>query len=184
MRVPLYELDGKRPQIHPTAFVAPTASLVGDVTVEAGASVWYGAVLRADMAPIVIGEGTSVQDNSVLHSSPDTPMLIGARCTIGHGVVFHGRSIGDGSLIGNGATVLEWVTVGSGSIVGANSLVPLNMEIPDGVSAMGAPARVKGPVEGMGALILEHNPSVYATLTDRHRDALREVSPSDCETTS
>ena len=179
--MPLYEYDGKRPQIHPTAFVAPTASVIGDVRVGAGASIWYGAVLRADMAPIVIGAGTSVQDNSVLHSSPDTPMLIGANCTLGHGVIFHGRSVGDGSLIGNGATVLEWVTVGAGSIVGANSLVPLNMEIPDGVSAIGSPARVKGPVEGMGALILEHNPTVYATLTTKHRDLLREVSASDCE---
>lgn len=179
--MPLYEYDGKRPRIHPTAFVAPTASVVGDVTIRAGASIWYGAVLRADMAPITIGENTSVQDNSVLHSAPDTPLTIGANSTIGHGVVFHGSSVGDGSLVGNGATVLEWVRVGNGSIVGANSLVPIRMEVPDGTQAMGSPARVTGQVSEMGALILAHNPTVYAELTRGHRDLVTEVSRAECE---
>lgn len=178
--MPLYECNGKRPTIHPTAFVAPTATLVGDVRIGAGASIWYGAVLRADMAPITIGAGTSVQDNSVLHSTPDTPLVIGENCTIGHGVVFHGSSVGDRSLIGNGATVLEWVTVGTGSIVAANSLVSIKTDIPDGMQAMGSPAKVRGPVEGMGMLILDHNPEVYATLTTMHRDTVREVSRQDC----
>ena len=173
--MPLYEYDGKRPTVDPTAFIAPTASLVGDVRVEAGASVWYGAVLRADMAPITLCAGANVPDNSVLHSSPDTPMTIGARSTIGHSVVFHGRSVGEGSLVGNGAVVLEWVTVGDGSLVAAQSLVPTNMEVPDGTVVSGTPARVKGPVEGMGALILEHNPTIYAELATRHRTTVREV---------
>ncbi len=173
--MPLYEYDGKSPTVDPTAFVAPTATLIGDVTVEAGASIWYGAVLRADMAPITVGAGANVQDNSVLHSSPDTPMVIGPRTTVGHSVVFHGRSIGEGSLVGNGAVVLEWVQVGDGSLVAAQSLVPTSMEVPDGQVASGTPARVKGPVEGMGALILEHNPTVYAELATKHRTTLREV---------
>ncbi len=179
--MPLYEFDGHRPKVHPTAFVAPTATLIGDVTIHAGASIWYGAVLRADCAPIVIGENTNVQDNSVLHSSPQSTMTIGRDCTIGHQVMFHGNSIGDRSLIGNGAVVLEWVTVGAGSIVAAQSLVPNKMDVPDGKVASGTPARIKGDVDGMGALILEYNPGVYANLMATHRDSCREISRAEAE---
>lgn len=178
--MPLYECNGKRPKIHPSAFVAPTATLVGDVTVEAGASIWYGVVLRADTNAIVIGEGTNVQDNSVLHASPQSPMVIGRECTIGHQVMFHGNSVGDRSLIGNGAVVLEWVTVGSGSVVAAQSLVTVHTEVPDGKVATGTPARITGDVQGMGALILEHNPRVYAELRDQHLQ-IEEISREDAE---
>src|SRR5213080_4746858 len=103
--MPLFELDGSAPQIHPDAFVAPTATLVGDVTVEAGASVWYGAVLRADFAPIVVRAGANIQDGAVVHAAE--PLEIGAGATIAHLCVMHGASVGAEALVGNHATIQD-----------------------------------------------------------------------------
>lgn len=173
--VPLYEYDGKRPTVHPTAFIAPTATLIGDVTVEAHASVWYGAVLRADVAPIVIREGANVQDNSVLHPTLDVPMVIGKHCVIGHNVMFHGDAMEERSLIGNGAVVLDGAVVSSGSVVAGQALVPAKTVVPAGRSVAGIPARERGPVEGMSALILEYNPEFYVKLARTHLETVREV---------
>ncbi|NEW54781.1 gamma carbonic anhydrase family protein [Nocardia cyriacigeorgica] len=174
--MPLYEFEGKRPQVDPSAFVAPTATLIGDVTVEAGASIWYGAVLRADLAPIVIRERANIQDNAVLHVPPDVPMEIGPGATIAHSVVFHGASVGAETIIGNGTTVLDMAKIGAGSMVAAHSLVPPGAEIPDGVLAAGAPAQVKRPLEGTKAQMwVQLNPGFYADLAQRHRTGITEV---------
>jgi carbonic anhydrase/acetyltransferase-like protein (isoleucine patch superfamily) len=103
----IYELDGIRPQIDPTAWVAPTAVLIGNVIVEAGANIWFGAVLRGDNEPIVVGAGSNVQENAVLHTDMGFPLTIGANCTIGHKAMLHGCTIEAGSLIGMGATLLN-----------------------------------------------------------------------------
>ncbi|MFF0542945.1 gamma carbonic anhydrase family protein [Nocardia thailandica] len=174
--MPLYEFEGKRPQVDPTAFVAPTACLIGDVRVEAGASIWYGAVLRADLAPITIRERANVQDNAVLHVPPGVPMEIGPGATIAHSVVFHGASVGAETIIGNGTTVLDLARIGAGSMVAAHSLVAPGTEIGDGVLAAGSPAQVRKPIEGTQAEgWVKLNPDFYAELAQRHRTGITPV---------
>src|SRR6195952_635073 len=144
--MPLYEFEGKAPSVHPSAFVAPTASLVGDVTIEENASVWYGVVLRADFGRIVVRAGANVQDNSVLHGGADPVTEVGPGATIGHLCLVHGAVVGAEALIGNGSTVQDGARIGRRAMVGAGSLVPPNAVIPDEVLALGAPARVRGPL--------------------------------------
>ena len=144
----IIELDGKTPQIADDAYIAPTAVLIGDVTVAGGASIWFGAVLRGDNSAIVIGEGSNVQDNCVIHCAKDLPKLVGANVTVGHMAMLEGCTIGDGSLIGMGAIVLQRASVGSGSLVAAGAVVGEGVEIPPGVLAAGIPARVKKEIAG------------------------------------
>jgi carbonic anhydrase/acetyltransferase-like protein (isoleucine patch superfamily) len=174
--VPLYTFEGKSPTVHPTAFVAPTASLIGDVTVEAGASVWFNAVLRADVGAIVVREGANVQDGSVLHAGHDGPVEIGAGATIGHACVVHACTIGREALVGNHATVLDHAVVGARTLVAAGSLVTGGTELPDGVLAIGAPVRVTGPIEGTSAEAwIDKNPPAYQELAQRYLAAFDEA---------
>jgi carbonic anhydrase/acetyltransferase-like protein (isoleucine patch superfamily) len=136
------ELDGITPQIHPTAWVAPTAVLIGRVVVEAGANIWFGVVIRGDNEEIRIGAGSNVQENCVLHTDIGAPLTIGANCTIGHKAMLHGCTIEEGSLIGMGATVLNHAVIGAGSLVGAAALVTEGKAIPPGSLVMGAPGKV------------------------------------------
>lgn len=138
----IYALDGIRPEIHETAWIAPTAVLIGRVVVKAGASVWWGAVLRGDNEPIVVGEGSNVQDGTVCHTDPGTPVEIGADVTVGHMAMLHGCTIGEGSLIGIGAVLLNGARIGRGVVIGAGALVTENKEFPDGSLVMGSPAKV------------------------------------------
>jgi carbonic anhydrase/acetyltransferase-like protein (isoleucine patch superfamily) len=138
----IYELDGIRPQIDPTAWVAPTAVLIGNVIVEAGANIWFGAVLRGDNEVITVGAGSNVQENAVLHTDMGFPLTIGANCTIGHKAMLHGCTIEAGSLIGMGATLLNGAKIGAASLVGACALVTEGKEIAPGSLVMGAPAKV------------------------------------------
>ncbi|MFI6868687.1 gamma carbonic anhydrase family protein [Nocardia sp. NPDC050406] len=175
--MPLYEFEGKRPRVDPTAFIAPTATLIGDVRVEAGASVWYGAVLRGDCGPIIVRERANVQDNSVVHGPPEVTVEIGPGATIAHSVVFHGASVGAESIVGNGTTVLDMATIGAGSMIAAHSLVAPGTEIPDGVLAAGAPAQVKRPIAGTSAEgWVKLNPVYYAELAQRHRKGISEIT--------
>jgi carbonic anhydrase/acetyltransferase-like protein (isoleucine patch superfamily) len=144
----IIELDGKTPQIGDDAYVAPTAVLIGDVTVGAGASIWFGAVLRGDNDRIVIGAGSNVQDNCVIHCAKDLPTLVGANVTVGHMAMLEGCEIADDCLIGMGAIVLQRATVGSGSLVAAGAVVGEGVAIPPGVLAAGVPARVKKEIAG------------------------------------
>src|SRR3954451_21736840 len=125
--MPLYSFEGKSPSIHPDAWIAPTATIVGDVTVEAGASVWYGAVLRADFAPIVVRAGANIQDGAIIHAAE--PLEIGAGATIAHCVVMHGASVGMDALVGNNATVQDGAQIGDRVMVAAGALVPPNTVI-------------------------------------------------------
>lgn len=130
------------PRIHPTAFIAPNAVVVGDVTVEEEASIWFGCVLRAEEAPIYIGPRTNIQDLSVIHTDVDRPCRVGAGVTVGHRAVLHGAVVGDGALIGIGAIVLNGAIIGEGAIVGAGAVVPEGTVIPPRTLALGVPARV------------------------------------------
>jgi len=129
------------PVVHPEAWVAASAVLIGDVRLKAGASLWPTAVARADLCPIVVGEGSNVQDGAVLHGDPGQPVLIGADVTVGHRAVIHGATLEDGCLIGIGAVVLNGVTVGAGALVAAGSVV--TRDVPPGTLVMGAPAQAK-----------------------------------------
>ena len=168
--MPVFSFEGKAPSIDPEAFVAPTATIIGDVTIEAGASVWYGVVIRADYSSVVIRRGANVQDNSLLHGPPDTPTELGPGATVAHLCVVHGATIGEEALIANGATVLDGARVGARTLVAANSLVAAGADIPPGVLAAGSPAVVKRELAGTAAeWWVKMNPSAYAELAVRHR---------------
>lgn len=173
----MFSFEGRSPRVDPTAFVAPTATLIGDVTIEAGASVWFGAVLRADDAPIVVREGANVQDGSVLHVPPGVPVDIGPGATVAHMCLIHGAHIGAEALIGNQATVLDGAVIGSRSLVAAGSLVLAGTQIPDGVLVTGSPAKVKGPIAGTGAeMWVTANPPYYQGLAQRYRSGLEPLA--------
>lgn len=175
-----YSFEGKTPQVHPDAFIAPTATLIGDVRVEAGASVWYGAVLRADICTIIVRAGANVQDNSVIHGAPDAVVEIGEGATVAHSCIVHGATIGAKGLLGNSSTLLDGASLGAGSMVAAGSLVSPGTDIPDGVLAAGTPAAVKKPIEGTGAQFwVEANPPYYAELAQRHRAGVAGAAPTE-----
>jgi carbonic anhydrase/acetyltransferase-like protein (isoleucine patch superfamily) len=168
--VNLFEFEGKRPTVHPDAFVAPTATLIGDVTVEKGASVWYGAVLRADICSILVCERANIQDNSVIHAPPEDLVEIGPGATVAHTCVVHGAVLEENALLGNGSTMLDGSLLGAGSMVAAGSLVTPGTVIPPGVLAAGSPATVRKELEGTSAQMwVEMNPPYYAELAQRHR---------------
>ena len=138
----IYQLDEHTPQVHPTAFVADSAQVVGRVTLGEGSSVWFNTVIRADNEPMTIGAGSNIQDGSVLHSDTGFPLSVGERVTVGHQVVLHGCTVGDESLIGIGAVVLNGARIGKHCLVGAGSLVTEGREFPDGSMILGSPAKV------------------------------------------
>ncbi|UDF04434.1 gamma carbonic anhydrase family protein [Asticcacaulis sp. AND118] len=138
----LFALDGVTPEIAGTAWIAPSATVIGNVRLGVEASVWFNAVLRADNEPMSIGARTNIQDGSVLHSDPGSPLTTGEGVTIGHKVMLHGCTVGDNSLIGINAVVLNRAVIGKNSIVGAGALVPEGKVFPDGVLLIGSPARV------------------------------------------
>ncbi|HZU65865.1 MAG TPA: gamma carbonic anhydrase family protein [Ktedonobacteraceae bacterium] len=133
---------GISPTIEGNVFIAPGAMIIGNVTIREGASIWYNAVVRGDSAPIVIGRRTNIQDNCVLHVDEDAPLTIGDECTIGHGAIVHGATIGDHVLVGMNAVVLSHAQVGPRTIIGACALVSERKTIPEGVLAVGVPAKV------------------------------------------
>lgn len=136
----------KKPVIPTTVFVAPTATVVGDVTLGADCGVLFGAVLRGAPGYIVVGEGTNIQDCCVVHADPGFPAVIGRGCTVGHGAIVHGCTIGDNTLVGMGAIVLNGAKVGRDCIIGAGALITQGMEVPDGSMVFGSPAKVRRPL--------------------------------------
>ena len=141
--MPLYALGSKRPTIHPTAFIHPEATIIGDVTIGAESSVWPQAVLRGDASRIVIGARTSIQDGAVIHCTHDVPTIIGDDCVIGHLVHMEGCTIEDVCLIGSGSIVLHNVIIRTGALVGAAAVVTNNTEVPSRAMALGVPAIIK-----------------------------------------
>jgi carbonic anhydrase/acetyltransferase-like protein (isoleucine patch superfamily) len=171
--VPLFAFEGIEPQVSPGAWIAPTATLVGDVRVEDGASVWYGAVLRADFGPILVRRGANVQDGSILHGGADPVTEIGEGATVGHLCVVHGAVIGAEALVGNGATVLDGAVVGRRALIAGGATVPPGMTIPDGMLAAGVPARVLREVTGGARHWVQTNPEAYRDLARRHAAGVR-----------
>ena len=138
----IYQFQDRIPALHESAWVAENAQVIGGVSLGENTSVWFGVVIRGDTAPIVVGQGSNIQDNSVLHADDDTPMTIGENVTVGHQVMLHGCTIGDGSLIGMQAVVLNGAKIGKNCLVGAGALVTEGKEFPDGSLIVGSPARV------------------------------------------
>ena len=172
MIIELPDRDG--PVVHEGAWVAPSASVIGDVRLGEGANVWYGAVLRGDEDEIVIGPRSNVQDTCVMHTDPGHPVRVGADVTIGHGAIVHGATIEDGVLIGMGATLLNGSVIGSGSVVGAGALVSEGVVIPPHSLVLGVPGKVRRETtESERAHIAASAPG-YVARAARHRGA-REV---------
>ncbi|MBV9270269.1 MAG: gamma carbonic anhydrase family protein [Candidatus Eremiobacteraeota bacterium] len=159
------EFRGRSPRVHPSAFVAPTAVLIGDVEIGPQSSIWFGTVLRGDNGPIRIGARTSVQDNAVVHVSEHGRTIIGDDVTIGHAAVMEDCLIKNHALIGSNATILNGATIGEGSLIAAGSVVGERAEIPDRVLAAGAPAKVKKALEGEAANWIEISSDEYVKLS-------------------
>ena len=160
-----YEFRGCSPQIAGDAWVAATATVVGDVHLESGASLWFGAVARADSAAIRIGAGTNVQDNSVLHTDAGFPLTLGRNVSVGHAAVLHGCMVGDDVLVGLGAMIMNGARVGAGSLVAAGALITEGTDIPPGSLVVGVPARVARPVTDQEAAKIRENARLYGDLT-------------------
>lgn len=168
--MPRYALEGLYPEIHPTAFVAQSADVIGQVTVAEGASVWFGAVLRGDIEAITVGPGCNVQDGAVLHTDAGWPCVLTEHVTVGHRAIVHGATCGPGSLVGMGAVMLSGSSLGAGAILGAGALLPEGAHVPDGMLAVGIPARVVRPAPAAG------NAVRYMQNAARFRAGLRELS--------
>ncbi|MFH0517795.1 gamma carbonic anhydrase family protein [Streptomyces sp. M41] len=163
-------IAGRKPKIDGDAFVAPMSTVIGDVTLEAGASVWYGAVVRGDVERISVGVQSNVQDNCTLHADPGFPVVIGARVSVGHNAVVHGATVEDDCLIGMGATVLNGAVIGAGSLVAAQALVPQGMRVPPGSLVAGVPAKVRRELTEEERQGVTLNGTMYAELAKAHRE--------------
>src|SRR3981081_2464078 len=174
--MPLYSFEGRSPTIDEGAFIAPTATLIGDVHVETGASVWFNAVLRADFAPIIVRQGANVQDCCVLHAPPGIPVDVGPGATFAHGCGVHGVQIGAQAVLDNHATVLDGAVIGARSLVAAHSLVVGGTKIPDEVLVTGAPAKGRGPVAGTGGEVgVTGTRGAYQALARRYMTGLEAL---------
>ena len=176
--MPLYTLEGLTPRVHADGcYVAPTATLIGDVVLEPEASVWWGAVLRADNERILLGPATNVQDNAVLHTDAGLQLVLGRGVTVGHRAVLHGCSVGDFSLVGIGATVLNRARIGRHCLVGAHALVTEGMEVPDGSLVLGSPAKVVRMLTPEQRAGRERSAETYVQQARRYAAELRAVAP-------
>ncbi|OZM73417.1 gamma carbonic anhydrase family protein [Amycolatopsis antarctica] len=172
--MPLFSFEGVSPTVHPDAWIAPTATLIGDVIVEKDASVWYGVVVRADFGRIVIGEGANIQDNSVLHVN-DGVCEIGRNVTVGHMCLVHDCTVGEQALIGNGSTVLDKAEIGARALVAAGATVTPGSVVPPEVIAMGSPAKKHVPLTDSARVWVEHNAEIYRQLARRHAEGVAPV---------
>lgn len=166
-----YRFEGMEPRVHASAFIAPGASLIGQVDVEEQASIWFGSIIRADTERVVVGKGSNVQDGAILHADPGDPCVLGPGVTVGHRAVVHGATVEEGALIGIGAIVLNRAKIGKNAIVGAGAVVSPGMDVPAGMLVVGVPARVIRPVEPTD------NAAHYVELSRRYIEGLSAVTP-------
>ena len=172
----LYRLEDTSPTLEGSGhFIAPTAAVIGNVVLGDGASVWFSAVIRGDNETIRIGARSNIQDGSVCHSDPGSPLTVGESVTVGHNATIHGCTIGDGTLVGINAVVLNGAKIGKNCVIGANCLVPEGMEIPDGSLVMGVPAKIRRELSAEEQALFSHNADHYvnnAVRFDRDLQAL------------
>ncbi|RIX98000.1 gamma carbonic anhydrase family protein [Aureimonas flava] len=175
--MPLHALDDVAPTLADpdSVFIAPGAQVVGDVALGADVGVWFGAVIRGDVAPIRVGARTNVQDGAVLHADPSFPLRIGEDCTIGHRAIVHGCTVGDGTLIGMGATILNGARIGAGCLVGAGALVTEGKVFPDGSLIVGAPAKVVRALDAAAIAELRGSAERYVDNARRFKAGLKTL---------
>ena len=172
----VYRIEDRTPKLDDDAWVAPGATVVGDVSLAADTSVWFGAVIRADNEPVRIGRGSNVQENAVLHVDPGLPMVIGEHVTIGHQAMLHGCTVGDESLIGIQAVILNGAVIGRHCLVGAGALVTEGKQFPDGSLIIGTPARVARPLTEAEIEGLRRSAASYV---ERSRHYRHHLKPAD-----
>ncbi|MBA4026379.1 MAG: gamma carbonic anhydrase family protein [Gordonia sp.] len=168
-----YRLDDECPEVANSAWVADSAILLGQVTIEAHVSVFYGSILRADLNSIVVRAGTNIQDGCVLHSDPGYPLTVGTGVTVGHRAILHGCTIGDDVLVGMGAVIMNGSVIGPGSIVAAHALIPENTMIPPNSLVAGVPGRVRRGVTEDETQLIQKSCADYQALARRHAGARR-----------
>ncbi|ALC14928.1 acetyltransferase [Desulfuromonas soudanensis] len=172
----IYHLEDRRVTLIGTPFIAPNATLIGSVTIEKEASVWFNVVIRADNDLIRIGEGSNIQDGSVLHVDPGFPLSVGRLVTVGHRVILHGCTIGDGSLIGMNAVVLNGAWIGRGCLIGANALITEKMVVPDNSVVLGSPGRIVRSLDEAGRKKVLESAEHYREQGRRYREGLKETA--------
>ena len=171
----VYQLDTLTPRIHDTAYVADSAEVIGNVELAEGASIWFGAILRGDNDVMTIGKNSNVQDGSMLHSDPGFPLTLGENVTIGHQVMLHGCTIGDGSLVGIKAVVLNGARIGKNCLVGAGALVTEGKEFPDGSMIIGSPAKVVRELTPEQIASLDASAAHYVHNAGRYKSGLQRI---------
>jgi carbonic anhydrase/acetyltransferase-like protein (isoleucine patch superfamily) len=171
----VYSLDDLSPELAGGSWIAPTASVIGQVRLGEDASVWFGAVLRGDNEPIVVGERSNIQDLAVIHTDPGFPVTIGAGCTIGHRAILHGCTIGESSLVGMGAIILNGATIGRNCMIGAGALVGEGKTIADNSLVVGMPGKVIRTLGDDGEQMLRHAAGVYVARIKQYRDGLKTL---------
>jgi carbonic anhydrase/acetyltransferase-like protein (isoleucine patch superfamily) len=164
-------------RIHPSAYIAPTAAVMGQVTLEEDSSVWYGAIIRADLAPVVIGAQSNIQDGSVVHVDDDLPCMVGPRVGVGHRAILHGCTIEEECLIGMGAVLLNEVYIGAGSVVAAGAVVPERMRVPPRSLVIGVPGRIVRAVDAALAERVTATWKHYVELARGHRSGRYPLEP-------
>ena len=177
--MPVYELDGVKPVLpgDRTYWIAPTATVIGNVTIGRNVGIWFGAIVRGDNEPIVIGEGTNLQEYAIVHTDPGFPASIGKGCTIGHRAILHGCTIGDNSLVGMGAIILNGARIGRNCLIGAGALVTEGKEVPDNSLVLGSPGKVVGELDEEAILKLTASAEHYVRNAKRFSTDLRTEEP-------
>ena len=181
--MPIYELDGIRPDLagshlpNDGCWVAPSATLIGNVHLKRDSSIWFNSVLRGDNEPITIGEGSNIQELAMCHTDPGFPLTVGAGCTIGHKALLHGCTIGDNTLIGMGAMVMNGAVIGKNCLIGAGALVSEGKTIPDNSLVMGVPGKIIRELDDAAVAGLEMSAKIYQANAKRFRDGLVEIRP-------
>src|SRR5437016_3851122 len=170
-----FELGGKRPKVHRDAYIAPTAVLIGDVEIEAGASIWFGAVLGGDESTIRVGEGANIQDNAVIHCAEDLPTVIEKNASVGHSAQLEGCVVEEGALVGMGATMLQRSRLGAGSMLAAGAVLQEGKHIPPGQMAAGVPATVKKSLDGSSNHWVGTTAQHYRDRATRYRAGLKPI---------
>jgi len=180
--MPIYEIDGIRPDLagsqtlNDSCWVAPSATIIGNVHLKQQSSIWFGAVLRGDNEPIIIGEGSNVQELVMCHTDPGFPLTVGSGCTIGHKALLHGCTIGDNTLIGMGAMVMNGASVGNNCLIGAGALVSEGKTIPDNSLVMGVPGKIVRELDENAVAGLKMSAEIYQRNAKRFQKGLVEIA--------
>lgn len=174
--MPIYRLGDKSPQLDPTVWIAPNATVIGDVRLAANVSIWWSAVLRGDNDPITIGAGTNIQDGSILHTDDGIPITLGSHITVGHMVMLHGCSVGDGTLVGIKSVVLNGAVIGKHCLIGANTLIPEGKVIPDRSVVMGSPGKVVRELTDEQLARIARNAPHYVQNAQRYQALLEDIA--------